>query len=187
LDTNFDASGEWGAKDGLLDTVLPLVDFFLPNDHEAMSIARTETIESAVEVLGKIVRQGVVVTCGEDGALGWLNGTVHKAPCVDLSVAGSSRVGPDASEQPLLARFKVVDPVGAGDAFNSGFLASYIKSVTAPGGECAGTQELDGAAFVKAMKQGCLAGGLCITRRGACMNPPDVEELSIFASATEYV
>ena len=41
LDTNNDASGRWGAVDGLWEEVLPLVDIFMPNELEACAIAGT--------------------------------------------------------------------------------------------------------------------------------------------------
>jgi hypothetical protein len=39
LDTNNDATGQWGAVDGLWDQILPLVDVFMPNELEAIAIA----------------------------------------------------------------------------------------------------------------------------------------------------
>jgi sugar/nucleoside kinase (ribokinase family) len=175
LDTNFDATGEWGARDGLLTKVLPLVDFFLPNDSEAMKISRKETVEEAVVALGKLVRQGVVATCGPDGALGCFNGQVLRIPAVDLALAGGE--------------YKVLDPVGAGDAFNAGFIASYVGSVAPPAERGTVTSTSTASSlhqddFVRAVKQGCLAAALCITKRGASMDPPDCTELASFAAAT---
>ena len=110
LDTNNDASGQWGTVDGLWTEILPLVDLVMPNELEACAIAGVAPgdIEGAAARLVRQVAAGghAVITRGADGAL----------------VAG-----PNGS----LARVRAptvaaTDPVGAGDAFKAGLLACYL-------------------------------------------------------------
>jgi sugar/nucleoside kinase (ribokinase family) len=102
LDTNDDPEDRWG---GGLDELLGIVDIFLPNEDEACRITGKPDAESAIEALAKRVPL-VAVKCGKRGALvqagtqRWL----LPAPCVT----------------PL-------DTIGAGDSFNAGFLAAYLR------------------------------------------------------------
>jgi sugar/nucleoside kinase (ribokinase family) len=101
LDTNDDPENEW-AQD-LLE-VLKYVDVFLPNEREAMKIARTEDFSKALDLLAgfaKVVavkRGSAVATC-RSGDEEW-----NLAP----------------------PSVKVVDDVGAGDTFDSGFIHAYL-------------------------------------------------------------
>ena len=101
LDTNDDPENEW-AQD-LLD-VLKYVDVFLPNEREAKKIARTEDFSQALEFLAGLSKI-VAVKRG--------------------SAASVCRSG---NEQWNLTppSVKVVDDVGAGDTFDSGFIHAYL-------------------------------------------------------------
>lgn len=105
LDTNDDPEDHW---DGLLDTILPLVDIFLPNEDEAMRMTRTASPEAAMEVLEKIVPI-VAIKCGRQGALVSANGHVKQVPGFVVTP---------------------VDTVGAGDSFNSGFLFGHLSGMS---------------------------------------------------------
>ncbi|MFP5209118.1 MAG: carbohydrate kinase family protein [Acidobacteriota bacterium] len=102
LDTNDDPDGRWGDP---LDELLGLVDIFLPNDDEACRITGTSDAESAIEVLAKRIPL-VAVKCGRRGA---------------LVQAGNQRSLIPA--QPVTP----VDTIGAGDSFNAGFLAAWLR------------------------------------------------------------
>lgn len=102
LDTNDDPEDRWG---GVLDEVLSIVDIFLPNDDEACRISGKPDAESAIEALARRVPL-VAVKCGKRGAL--------------VQAAGQRWLLPAASVTP-------VDTVGAGDSFNAGFLAAYLR------------------------------------------------------------
>jgi len=101
LDTNWDPSGRWSG----LGDLLGQVDVFLPNQNEALAIARTDTLEEALVRLGSRSRI-VAVKRGEQGA------------------AAFSGVEAISAETPAVT---VVDTVGAGDTFDAGFLYGYLS------------------------------------------------------------
>jgi sugar/nucleoside kinase (ribokinase family) len=105
LDTNDDPEDRWGEP---LDELLGMVDIFLPNDDEACRISGKADAESAIEVLAKRVPL-VAVKCGKRGAL------VQK---------GSQRW--EVPANPVTP----VDTIGAGDSFDAGFLAAYLRGET---------------------------------------------------------
>ena len=145
LDTNHDATGAWGEVDGLWERILPLVDIFMPNELEAMAIARSPTVDVALARLSERVAGAVVITRGAQGCIlgGSALQTTHlPAPYVDA-----------------------IDAVGAGDAFKSGVLAAYVA----------------GAPLREACELGNVTGALCVTKRGACAQPPSFEEVCQFA------
>jgi sugar/nucleoside kinase (ribokinase family) len=101
LDTNDDPENEW-ARD-LLE-VLKYVDVFLPNEREAKKIARTDDLSQALNLLAGLAKV-VVVKCG--------------------SAAAICRKGEEqwSSAPPTV---KMVDDIGAGDTFDSGFIHMYL-------------------------------------------------------------
>ncbi len=102
LDTNDDPDDIWT---GVVDELLGLVDIFLPNENEACRISGKPEVESAVAALAKRVPL-VAVKCGSRGAL------------------------VQAGEQRWLVPGKAVTPldtIGAGDSFNAGFLAAFLR------------------------------------------------------------
>lgn len=101
LDTNDDPEDRW---DGVLQEILPLVDLLLPNDDEIRRIARTNSVEEALDRLSAQVPL-IAVKCGSTGA---------------LVQQGSRRI-----EVPPLA-VTPVDTIGAGDTFNAGFLSAWL-------------------------------------------------------------
>ncbi|HXY49055.1 MAG TPA: carbohydrate kinase family protein [Terriglobales bacterium] len=102
LDTNDDPDDTWGG--GLID-VLQYVDVFLPNARELKRIAGTDDLESAVARIAKRVPL-LVVKRGEEGAL--------------------ARRGREQIVMPAVG-VKLVDPVGAGDSFDAGFLSQFVR------------------------------------------------------------
>src|SRR5919198_3115087 len=124
LDTNDDPDDRWEG----LDEVLRFVDVFLPNAREAQKITRTNNLEDAVAHLAALVPI-VVVKLGAEGA---------------LAQRGRERV-----TSPGL-KVRAVDPVGAGDSFDAGFLSQFIR----------------GADLPICLTYGNLAGALSTTRPG---------------------
>jgi sugar/nucleoside kinase (ribokinase family) len=101
-DTNDDPDDQWGAT---FPEALQYVDVLMPNEREACKIARTDNFEDAVRQLAAKVPL-LVVKMGSKGA---------------MAVRGSERIHctPIAVE--------VVDPLGAGDTFNAGFLHEHVR------------------------------------------------------------
>jgi sugar/nucleoside kinase (ribokinase family) len=105
LDTNDDPDDHW---DGVLQELLPMLDLFLPNDDEIRRIAHRDTVEEALNVLSATVPL-IAVKCGRRGAL-----VQH----------GNQRIAvPAVSVDPI-------DTIGAGDSFNAGFLAAWLRGAT---------------------------------------------------------
>lgn len=102
LDTNDDPEDRWA---GALDELLRYVDVLLPNEDELRKIARRDTVEDALQVLSARVPL-IVVKRGSHGALVQSGGECIAVPAVGVMP---------------------VDTIGAGDSFNAGFLAAWLK------------------------------------------------------------
>lgn len=107
LDTNDDPDDSW--QGGLMEA-LQYVDVFLPNAREAQKVTGTRDVESAIEALAKRVPL-VVVKMGETGAIAQRGHERFTAPAVKV---------------------EFVDPVGAGDSFDAGFLSQYVRGADLP-------------------------------------------------------
>jgi len=125
LDTNDDPEDRWGDD---LRQALCHVDVLLPNRREACRIAATDNLEAAMKKLSEIVPL-VVVKLGAEGAIALRNN--ERIESSALSV-------------------EMVDPVGAGDSFDAGFLHSYVR----------------GRSLKECLAAGNAAGALCATRAG---------------------
>ncbi len=118
LDTNDDPDDLW---EGGLRDVLPYVDVLLPNAREACKIAGTTDVEAAVKRLAGLVPV-VVVKLGQQGAMAQRGTESSSSPALDVTV---------------------VDSVGAGDSFDSGFLHQYLQGADLPA--CLAAGNLAGA------------------------------------------
>jgi sugar/nucleoside kinase (ribokinase family) len=102
LDTNDDPENRWSDD---IQLVLKYVDILLPNEHEACKLAKVDDPSRAAEVLSQKVPL-VVVKRGSQGAIA-RRGTEKFSgfpPMIDC-----------------------VDPVGAGDSFDAGFVHQFIR------------------------------------------------------------
>ncbi|HVO59677.1 MAG TPA: carbohydrate kinase family protein [Terriglobales bacterium] len=124
LDTNDDPQDRW---EGLWD-LLRHVDVFLPNEREARRITGCNDVELAMGRLAKIVPT-VAVKLGPNGAMAQRGDEPVLLPTVPV---------------------EVVDPVGAGDSFDAGFISQYLR----------------GADLRTCVTYGNLAGALSTTRAG---------------------
>jgi sugar/nucleoside kinase (ribokinase family) len=102
LDTNDDPDDRW---DGVLEEIFPHLDILLPNEREAMKMSRADDVETALSRLAQKV-QTVVVKLGASGAVAIRQAHRFTAPAVPVTV---------------------VDPVGAGDSFDAGFLHQFLR------------------------------------------------------------
>jgi sugar/nucleoside kinase (ribokinase family) len=125
LDTNDDPEDRWSAEIALL---LKYVDVLLPNERESCKLARTDDLEKAIDTLAQKVRI-LVVKRGSQGAV--------------------ARVGKEkfAAFPPAVDN---IDPVGAGDSFDAGFLHQFIRGVKIE--DC--------------LKFGNITGALSVTKAG---------------------
>jgi sugar/nucleoside kinase (ribokinase family) len=125
LDTNDDPEDRWS---GDIQLLLRYVDVLLPNEREACKLAQVDNVEKAADALSAKVHI-LVIKRGSQGAI--------------------ARVGTEkfAAFAPVV---DTVDPVGAGDTFDAGFLHQFIR----------------GAKIEDCLKFGNIAGALSVTRAG---------------------
>jgi len=175
----YDATEEWDA--GLVEDVLPLVDFLILNALEAGKITKVEVEEKdcggsvnravvfakwAEYFWSKSPLTHVIVTLGSIGAVCFYQGEV-------VASMGS----PKKYECP-------VDPTGAGDAFAAGFLFGIMNWRKHHGhedfAEIGSMLEVSWSqAIIEGMRYGCCAGTACVSRPGASV-PASKEELLKF-------
>jgi len=139
IDTNDDPEGRF---EGDLRELLHDVDIFLPNRREACKIAGTDNLDAALKKLSEIVPL-VVVKLGADGA---------------VAIRNNERI------ESAALKVEIVDPVGAGDSFDAGFLFAYLR----------------GQSVKECLDAGNAAGALCTTRAGGTEAFRDREHREIF-------
>lgn len=100
LDTQWDPTEQWDLD---YKAVLPLLTVFMPNETELRFLTHSETLEEAIEKI-RPYANAAVIKCGSKGSLLLRKGQ------------------PDRMQKALLNEH-VVDCIGAGDSFNSGFIA----------------------------------------------------------------
>jgi sugar/nucleoside kinase (ribokinase family) len=125
LDTNDDPENRWPDD---IQLVLKYVDILFPNEKEACKLAHADDPNRAAEILSQKVSL-VVVKRGMHGA---------------LARRGEERY---SGLPPII---DVVDPVGAGDSFNAGFIHQFIR----------------GARIEDCLKFANITGALSVTRAG---------------------
>ena len=121
LDTQWDPMETWKLD---YRTVLPKVTVFLPNEKELQALTGADNLESATLSVLPYLGGMMVVKCGSKGSL--------------LVRKDGSRKGLDA-----FLNTQVVDAIGAGDSFNSGFVSAFVKGMSPEA--CQETGNLTGA------------------------------------------
>lgn len=117
LDTNDDPSGQWDFE---RDALLPVVDYLLPNEREAVALAFGAPSEAtSLAAARSLAAHGpvVVVKCGAAGAF-----------AVDER-RDASRVLRATLDAPTADHSGVVDTVGAGDTFDAGLVAGLSQGL----------------------------------------------------------
>jgi sugar/nucleoside kinase (ribokinase family) len=102
FDCNDDPDDSWA---GGIREALKYVDVLLPNAREAMRLTGAENVQAAAEQLARMVPV-VAIKLGPEGAI--------------------ARRGNEQWASPAL-QVEAVDPVGAGDSFDAGFLHEYVR------------------------------------------------------------
>ena len=124
--------------------ILQNVDILVVNETEAEMLAGCSDLGKCGEILRKICRT-VVITLGEKGAMLWeKDEPVAKVDC------------------PHIAKEKVVDTTGAGDAF-VGSLATFIAA---------------GGSVGESVRRGCQVASLTVTRPGTQASYPTAGDIS---------
>ncbi len=134
LDTNYDPSEKWVGFDELLSAT----DVFLPNKTEALSITKLTDVESAARQLANKSKLAAI-KLGAEGALA----------CSQNNLTQSSSI-------PV----NVVDTVGAGDTFDSGFMYGYLNNWP----------------IEKTLKLACVCGAMSTQKAGGTEGQPTLEE-----------
>jgi sugar/nucleoside kinase (ribokinase family) len=139
LDTNYDPTEKWLGFDELLSST----DVFLPNKTEALSITQANDVESALRQLASKSKLAAI-KLGVDGALACAGNEIIEAKSISVNV---------------------VDTVGAGDSFDSGFLYGYLKNWP----------------LEKSLRLACVCGAISTQKAGGTEGQPTLAE------AMEYV
>ena len=114
-----DASPKIGSVDkSILDRILALTDVLSPNKDELAALTETTDVKKGLNMLSKRL-PCVILKLGSEGSTLVVNS--------GFSFAGgdmnSERIELHVSAKPVVP----IDTTGAGDAFNAGFITSYIK------------------------------------------------------------
>jgi sugar/nucleoside kinase (ribokinase family) len=142
LDTNDDPEDQW--RQDLRD-VLRSVDILFPNEREAKKIAGTDDLSQAIERVAQICPM-VVVKLGSKGALLREGSKEWRSPGMQVNS---------------------IDPVGAGDSFDAGFIHRFLQG---------GTQE-------ECLTYANIAGACSTTREGGTEAFRDREGMAQFFRA----
>jgi ribokinase len=101
LDPQWDATEKWE----YMEQWLPLLTYLFVNEGEALSLAKTQSLEEACTALQSKTKRAVL-KAGKDGSMISYEGGIYKVP---------ARI------------IQVVDTTGAGDCFDAGFLFATLE------------------------------------------------------------
>ena len=121
LDTQWDPMEKWALN---YPKVLPKITVFMPNEKELCALTGKAALEDAIAEVLPYLGGIMLVKCGSKGSL---------------------LVKKDGSRKllPAFLNKNVVDAIGAGDSFNSGFVSAFVKGLSPE--ECQKTGNLTGA------------------------------------------
>ncbi len=140
LDTNYDPSEQWAR----LDELLCATDVFLPNEIEALRITKAGDIGNAAQQLA------------------------GKASCVavKLGAAGALACQGTATLRTDTIPIEAVDSIGAGDAFDAGFIFAFLHQWD----------------LAKSLRFACACGALSMQKAGGTDGQPTLEEALRYVS-----
>lgn len=121
LDTQWDPMEKWALD---YPAVLPKITVFMPNEKELCALTGKAGLDEAIGEVLPYLGGIMLVKCGSKGSL-----LVRKD--------GSRKL------LPAFLNKDVVDAIGAGDSFNSGFVSAFVKGLSPE--ECQKTGNLTGA------------------------------------------
>ena len=126
------------------EEILKNVDILVVNETEAELLAGSSDLKNCGEILRKVCRT-VIITLGEKGAMLW----EEEKPVVKVDC-------------PIIAKEKVVDTTGAGDAF-VGSLATFLSS---------------GGGVRESVRRSCEVATITVQRPGTQASYPTRDQLS---------
>jgi sugar/nucleoside kinase (ribokinase family) len=135
---------DYSLEEAGLQQMLGAIDIFAPNRSEAERLTGLADPREAAACLARICPL-VIVKDGPHGAYAQAGERTWHAPALDVSV---------------------VDTTGAGDSFNSGFLAAMLR----------------GEPIETCLRYGNICGGLCVTKCGGASAAPSMAELQAYLS-----
>ena len=138
LDTGWDPRETWDWP--AVAALLPLVDVFLPNETEALHLTGARDADAALTVLLAAGARTVAVKRGSEGA---------------IAGRGNERV----RAAPFPA--EVIDPTGAGDSFDAGFIYRLLQ----------------GGDLSSCLAWGNASGSLAVGRIGGAAGAPGADEV----------
>ena len=138
LDTNWDPDDAWGAE---VQALLPQTDIFMPNEAEALRIAGAPGLEEALARLRVLGANVVTIKRGSRGAL-----------VSDRQQVIRQQVEPVTGG----------DSIGAGDSFDAGFLAGWLR----------------GRSLEESLRIGCACGRSVAAQIGGLAGQPSWNHIS---------
>ena len=121
LDTQWDPMEKWALD---YARVLPRITVFMPNEKELCALTGKDNLEDAIAEVRPYLGNMMLVKCGSKGSL-------------LIKKDGSRKL------LPAFLNKDVVDAIGAGDSFNSGFISAFVKGLSPE--DCQVTGNLTGA------------------------------------------
>ena len=108
LDTQWDPMEKWALD---YPKVLPKITVFMPNEKELCALTGKASLDDAIAEVLPYLGNIMLVKCGSKGSL---------------------LVKKDGSRKllPAFLNKDVVDAIGAGDSFNSGFVSAFVKGLS---------------------------------------------------------
>lgn len=106
FDPQWDPSEQWDLN---LTSVFSHLDVFLPNESELMKLTGHENLDMAISAL-KGSKTTVVIKMGNKGSI-----SLHEDKLLHI---------------PPFLNKEVVDAIGAGDSFNAGFVAQFLRQAS---------------------------------------------------------
>lgn len=106
LDVQWDPAEKWDLD---LKKLLPYVDVFLPNEEELKKLTNEDELQNAINKISEF-GSTIIIKRGNKGSI-----------CCDVG---------NQNDLPAYLNENVIDAIGAGDSFNSGFIFKYINGNT---------------------------------------------------------
>lgn len=109
----------------------PHIDYFLPNDEDALMLSGAKTVEAAASWFANRGVGTSLISLGEDGVLVTCGSNTGTGGGSNTGTGGGSN--PGTGTRIPAYDVNVVDTTGCGDAFSAGFIAGLIDGLDACG------------------------------------------------------